>query len=128
MKIQGKISILINRDETIIEIVDDNANTTFCVVKLTPAQLSMALSRQSLIDCEVEVHGLDRIGKTHENKMYEFEIPESLSSSKHEIELQEIAQSQLHDGWKADRYFSSQNTFFKKDGKHFARVTIRRYV
>lgn len=128
MKLKGKISILINRDSTTIEIEDDVANTVFCKVTLTPKQLSDALSRLSSVDCEIVAVNLDRVGKKHEHMTYEFEIPENLANSTKEKELQELAQSQLSDGWIASDYFASRNTFFKKDGKQFARVTCRRYI
>ena len=127
MKLEGKISILINRDETTIEIEDESANVKFVKVKLTPEQLSAVLSRQISIECELEVKGLEKIGKVHENKTFEFEIPETIPTRGNQLELQKIAQSQLSDGWIADAYFGSQNSFFKKDGKQYARVTIRRW-
>lgn len=127
-KLNGKISLFIGRDETTIEIEDAQANTTFLKVRLTPEQLSMALSRQAYVDCELEVAGLDRVGKKHEHTTFEFEIPKELATSTKEKELQELAQSQLTDGWIAEGYFSSQSTFFKKGDVQFARCTIRRYV
>lgn len=128
IKLNGKISLLIGREETTIEIEDANANTTFLKVKLTSEQLSMALSRQAYVPCELEVAGLDRVGKKHEHTQFEFEIPKELANSKYEKELQELAQSKLTDGWIAEGYFSSQSTFFKKDDVQYARCTIRRYV
>jgi len=80
------------------------------------------------VECEIEVRGLEKIGKKHENKRFEFEIPRDLASSRNESELQKLAQSLLKDGWIAERYFSSQDSFFKKDGVQYARCTIRRWV
>lgn len=131
MKLQGKISFFINREITTIEIEDDKANTVFLNVKLTPEQLVACLSRQGYVDCSLEVQGLDRVGKTHEHQNYEFEIPDNLNGSSHEKELQAMAQKQLDvlgDGWIAEGYFSSQHSFFKKEGKPHARCTIRRYI
>ena len=128
MKLEGRISILINRDGTTIEIEDEKANTRFVRITLTPEQLSAALSRQMAVECELEVKGLSRVGKVHENKSFEFEIPKDLASSRNEQNLHEIAQSLLTDGWVADRYFSSQNSFFQKDGVRYARCTIRRWI
>ena len=128
MKLEGRISMLINREGTTIEIEDENANARFLKITLTPEQLSAALSRQMSIECEIEVRGLEKIGKVHENKSFEFEIPNELSSSRNESELHKLAQSLLSDGWIADKYFSSQNSFFKKDGVQYARCTIRRWL
>lgn len=128
MTIEGKISILISRDSTTIEVRDANASVTFARIKLTPEQLSEALARTMYTDCSIEVHGLDKIGKTHESETFVFEIPPMpLGTKRDEKELQALAQSQLSDGWVADFYFGSQNSFFRKDGKDFARVTIRRW-
>lgn len=80
MKIKGKITLLINRESTTIELEDDLACTVFAVIKLTPIQLNCALSRQGYVDCEIEVKGLDKLGKKHENKTFEFEIPSNLSN------------------------------------------------
>jgi hypothetical protein len=128
MKLEGRISVLINRDETTIEVEDENANARFLKITLTPEQLSAALSRQMAVECEIEVKGLEKIGKKHENKTFEFEIPSDLANSRNENELQKLAQSLLNDGWIAERYFSSQDSFFKKDGVQYARCTIRRWV
>jgi len=128
MKLQGSISILINREYTTIEIEDENANTRFVKVTLTAEQLSAALSRQMSVECELEVKGLNRVGKKHENKAFEFEIPKELRSSDNKKELNNLAQSQLTDGWIADTYFGSQNSFFTKDDKQYARVIIRRWI
>lgn len=126
MEIKGKISILISREGTEIEIRDDRACTTFCRIRLTPEQLSAALSRQAHVECEISVYSLDRVGKTHEHKTFEFEIPPSMRRD--DEALQKMAQAQLTDGWICDGYFRSQGTFFNKDGKQYARCTIRRYV
>jgi hypothetical protein len=134
MKLEGRISILIGREGTRIEIKDEKSAVTFVEVNITPDQLSAALSRQALVECELEVRGLDCIGKKHENKTFSFEIPDSIDLSDRwtndsvEKELQKYAQSLLSDGWMSDGYFRSQNSFFEKDGKKWARVKIRRWV
>ena len=128
MKLKGKISIFVNEDYTTIEIEDDVANMTFAKIKLTPQQLSAALSRRACVDCEIDTKGLDKVGKQHENKHFEFEIPDYLNRSIYADELQKIAQSKLSDGWIAESYFGSQGSFFVKDGKQYARCVIRRWV
>lgn len=128
MKLQGKITMLINQDYTTIQIEDPNAATTFCEVTLTPQQLSDILSRLACVNCELELHGLEKIGKKHECKSFEFEI-EPNETDRNEAELLAFkANSLLSDGWVADAYFGSQNSFFKRDGKQYARCTIRRWV
>lgn len=128
MKLKWKITFLANRDYTTIEIEDDDANVNFVKVKLTPEQLSMILWRQACVDCELEVMWLEKVWKKHENKSFEFEIPESLRSSRRTKELNNIANSQLKDWWISNDSYSSQGSFFSKDGKYYARATIRRWI
>lgn len=40
----------------------------------------------------------------------------------------DIADRVCPDGWIADHYFNSQNSFYYKDGQTWARTTIRRWV
>lgn len=129
MKLEGKISILINRDFTTIEIRDDKANITFAKLKLTPELLSAALSRQMYVDCEIDVKGLDIVGKIHQCIEYEFELPEWYDRFKHKgNSLKDYVDKLLSDGWVCDNYFGSQNSFFTKDGKNMGRAIIRRWV
>lgn len=124
MKIKGSISLLINRDETTIELRDVDASVTFAKVTLTPEQLSTALSRLMYVPCIINISQIDKIGKIHENRSFVFEIPKDLRDDE---KLQKIAQGLLTDGWVAENYFGSQNSFFQRDGKYFATVTIRRW-
>ena len=132
MKINGKISILINREFTTIELYDADSSTTFASIRLTSDQLSSALSRIAYTDCSVELNGMDKVGKKMEWKSFEFELPRNYMSGRdNSEELTNIAQSLLDktkEGWVSENYFASQNTFFEKDGKPYARCTVRRWV
>lgn len=133
MKLEdGRITILVSEEGATIHIRDSKSSTTFCKVTLTPVQLSQALSRLSETKCEVEVFGLYKIGKTHENENFIFEIPNELRSSTKSKELTELCIKSLKEldmeEWKPDAYFASQNTFSEKDGKTYARAVIRRWI
>lgn len=133
----GKITILINRDETIIEVYDPLSSITFLEVKLTPEQLSSALSRLRHTPCTFETRGLDLIGKKMESKSFEFIIPEKLwDDYKYGYNipkeyLQEYAQKLLDEegeGYISEGYFQSQGSFFSRDGVQWARVIARRWI
>ena len=126
---EAKISIFINQDETTIEVECGKSSTKFVEIKLTPEQLSSALSRSAYTPCKsVEVHGLDRVNKKHECKGYEFKLPEC-SWDNHKEKAIETAQELLKDSkWEPDLYFGSRDSFFQKDGEEWARTTIRRWV
>lgn len=124
----GKISILVNPNIVTIEILDSDSSTTFVKVELTPEQFATALSRQMNVECNISVMGLDRIGKKMIHKVHEFEIPNNIPYNKRKEELSEIIKETLPEGWVSDNYFASQNTFFEKDGKKYARTTIRQWI
>lgn len=124
----GRITILINPEKTTIELIDDQASTVFASIELTPNQLSRALGRGSYTECKIVLNGLDRLGKKMENKTHEFQIPSVIPYEQREKVLSEVIKETLPDGWVSDNYFNSQNTYFKKDGKDYARTTIRRWI
>lgn len=128
MKLDGQISIRIEREHTTIEVRDDNACTTFLEITLTPEQLSSALSRLSNTDCKIELRNVDRVGKTHENKTFEFPI--KYTDSQNDLELscnEELFLKGMYE-WKPDHYYGSQNSKFRKGEEKWARVTIRRWT
>lgn len=131
----GRITFLVSRERITISLIDNEASTTFAEVLLTPEQFAQALGRTSHTECEISVYGLDKIGKTHENDSFEFEIDEELTKFKRDNkyeELNDVCIKALSEAgksdWTPDRYYASQNSFFKKDGKQYARVTIRRWI
>jgi hypothetical protein len=133
MKLEnGRITVLINTDFTVIQIEDANASVEFCRIRLTPEQLSTALGRTAMTRCEIEVSSLEKVGKKHENKDFTFEVTKELSSSDKRDELRSIAvQALKKEGlseWQPDNYFSSQSSFFQQDGKFYARCIIRRWI
>lgn len=134
MKIQGDITLLVSSDGASIELRDREANITFAVLNISAADFCAALSRQAHVKCDIDLYSIDRLGKKHECKKFEFKLPDGFNRSYGEdrkaqdIMLGEFAQRQLTDGWISESYFSSQDSFFSKDGENWARVVIRRWV
>jgi hypothetical protein len=126
MKIDARLSFIINTDSTEIEIQDYDANIILAKIILTPEQLSKILSRNGSVKCECITGDISLIGKTHENKWFEFEIKSNEEDLAQQCELALIEQNMSE--WKADHYYNSQNTFFKKGGKNYARTIIRRWI
>jgi hypothetical protein len=137
MKINGNITLLVSKERITLEIQDSDANTTFVKIEMTSEQFCAALGRQGYVKCEsTKVQGLERVGKIHENKSFEFEIPDDLrySDEKKRGGLDVICEKAmkaaglLKEGWISENYYRSQNSFFDNNGKYYARTTIRRYV
>ena len=128
MKLEnGQITILCSADGVKIELRDTGANITFCEVKISPENFTSALGRISQCACDVVVKGLDLIGKKHECKSLEFELSDSRWNLSYS-DIVELSKTACPDGWEPDSYFGNQNSFFQKDGKNYARCTIRRWV
>jgi len=126
---EGSITILVSDESTTIEIRDNKACTNFCRVTLTAKQLSQALSRLSNTKAEkIEVFNLDRLGKVHESKRFEFEIPKEYRSSQHSEILYDLCVKALKgldmEEWLPDKYFSSQDSFFSKNDRIYLVIKI----
>ena len=127
----GRITILFGDDGLRIEVRDGKASTMFARIKLNQKQSCQALSRLGHTPCKIEVYGLDKVGKKHENKTFEFEMPEKneyLYGDPQKALAVVTVKKVCPEGWEPDLYFSSQNSFFEKNGKPWARTTIRRWV
>jgi hypothetical protein len=58
----------------------------------------------------------------------EFEVPKWNTDISDKEQAMELAKEHCPYGWTPDLYFNSQDSFFYKDKKRFARTTIRRWV
>lgn len=132
MKIKGRLTILVNGESTTIQISDDNASVRIIEIKITPEELSLLLSRRAELPVQMNVYNLEKVGKTHENMRYMFEIPKEFRSSSKALELTELcieslAKENMSD-WTPDSYFGSQDSFRESNGKCFANAVIRRWA
>lgn len=131
---KGNITILVDGNGARIEVEDESSGIRFLKINLSAEQFMACLGRLANVECDLELQGLEQVGKALEVGEYEFKIPAELYSHRYtnrnffDDAAQELAQSQLTDGWIADSYFGSQGSFFQKDGEQWARVTIRRWV
>jgi len=127
-----KLSIFIGKDDnTRIEVKDVLSTITFLRLELTNDQLASVLSRLANVSVKGEINDLDKIGKQMENKKFEFALPEEFEKYSDTDKLRTIAQGLLDkedEGWIADSYFGSKDSFFNKDGVEYARVIIRRWI
>ena len=127
---KGTISIFVNRESTTIHVRDEASGVSFCEVTLTPEEFSSALSRLADTPCNITVRGVDKIGKKHEHKSFVFEIKERPAYHEHDG-IRALAQQLLDeegDGYISDGYFKSQDSFFERDGKLYAKCSVRRWI
>lgn len=131
MNINGRISILTNGEYTSIQIKDEASAIVFVDIRLTPEQFCRAIGREMSVECaKTEIRGTDLLGKKMENKYYTFFVGDLKKGQTEELNRQATL-SLKRDGmadWVPDKYYGSQGSFFSKEDKNHARVTIRRWV
>lgn len=129
MKIKGKVSLIFDVERGLtIELEDRIANTRFARVTIKAEDVIQAFCQRADIDCIMEIEHLDRIGKKHKHIKLEFPMPlKGVSySNRKEVAIAEC-QKYLPKGWIADKGYSSQDSFFIKDGVEWASTIIRKY-
>jgi len=128
MKFEGAITMRFGQNGLSIDLFDEKSNTNFATVNLSPEELTTALSGLHRTPCAIEVRSLENVGKTHKVDKFIFEIPKELyQNSKLRDEISEIGKPQLSEGWVIDNHYGSKDSFIEKDGKYYARATIRRW-
>lgn len=128
MKIEGNITVRFEPNGVKIELEDVVANSRLASISIDVPAFMRILSGLSFMPCNIDIPNIDKIGKKHENKEFRFPIDKELASSSHREKLTRLAQSLLSDGWIADDYFGSQDSFSFKDDQWFAKCVIRRYI
>ena len=130
MKIEGNIDILYSNGRVRITVFDKAAACVVCEVEMTPEQFThAAMGRLSHCDVEsIHVPALEKVGKTMEHKSVEFPIDCDGFGDERKQAAIEAAKAHTPEGWIASEYYGSQGSFFKKDGKQWARTTIRRWA
>lgn len=130
MKLQdARITILFSDKGLHIEVTDEASGTQFLEIELNEKQTCEALSRCSRTECTAEVRGLDRVGLHLEIAWLVFEYPEDVRYSKDEDRLLvEAMKPHVPEGWTASEYFGSRDQFFTRNGKYYARASLRRWL
>lgn len=123
---KAAITILVNKDVTEIQLHDKLSGITFATIELTSEQFCDALGRLAYTPCKIDVQGTHLLNK--EMVVDKLEFPFESKSYTNRSELAKIeSKKYIPEGWESDGYFNSQDSFFKKDGKDYARVTIRKW-
>lgn len=76
---------------------------------------------------EGKVYTGDHIGKQLKVDKITFPIPDCDYGERKAIAIKE-AEKYTPEGWVADQYYGSQDSFYQQDGQYWARVNIRTYV
>lgn len=111
-----------HRKKIAIEIKDVDANIEFLELEIGLEEFAKALTGLAGAECEMQFRWLENVGKRVEIDTFEFECKRDKQEAIRKVK--KLCPKE----WRPSTYFGSQNSFFKKDGKDFARTTIRRWV
>ena len=127
--IKGKITILFHSERGMtIEIQDAESGLHIMDINVPSSDNVVAvLSRLACVPCDCRILQTDNIGKTRINGNLEFEMPEHDYLNRKEIASIQ-ADIECPEGWEVNKYFNSQDSFFTKDGKEYARCHMVKYV
>ena len=132
MKHKAKLSISRpsygdDRKKIKISIEDSDAIITFLDIEIDLADFAKCITGLGMVDCDMEVRGLENVGKKRESMPIVFEMPSVGWGMKRGTAV-ELSQKAAPEGWTCSTYFGSQDSFFTKDGRDYARTTAYRWV
>ena len=110
-----------------ISVKDELSRNRFVTVSMTLENFAHALMGLAEVDCNHELSNPEIVGKKKEVEKLEFEMPQGTLPNKKSIAAA-IANREMPKGWELWDSFSSQGSFFTKDGVGMARCNIVRYV
>ena len=111
-----------------ITVRDSDAGIEFLEIDISLESFAECITGLAYAECDIEFSGLENVGKQIERDTIEFEIPEYIYFGTRKEIAYKLAKETAPDGWIVSNYFGSQSSFFRKDGKDYARTSISRWV
>ena len=123
MKLQGKLTMLVGRDGATFEVVDATSGVRFLSFEMNTEDYCAALGRQSYITIDMDIRGLDLIGKKKELKPLKLPV-NSYELRNDKERLMSLIEPHLVDGWRV----WSDGVGVRQDEHGVHNVTLCRYV
>ena len=131
MKTELSISRTQTGDDTYMSLTirDTDACIELCKLTLSPNELMLALTGQLLTNITTRLGDTGKIGKVRESRVLEFPMPEgTFYGDPRKAQAVKEGSRICPEGWEMSTYFSSQSSFFTKEGRDWARTSIMRWV
>ena len=123
---EGNLTIVIpmDHDDTTVklEVRDTDASIEFLDIFIDEHEFLRCLRGLGHADCTLKARGLDKVGLKQEYKQFEFRLSTKADYKTREKEAIRDACALCPEGWKIDRSFGSQSSFFEKDGLRYGRT------
>jgi len=110
-----------------IRVNDAASRVCVCEVSIGLAEFIKCLTGLAHTEMEFNHGDLSKVGKKMEHRKISVKIKDYDFSNRKEVATK-AALENTPEGWEPDCYFSSQDSFYTKDGEDYARCMIRRWV
>lgn len=110
MKLNGSCGFARRSDGFIVMTIrDEDSSTSFCEVKFTPEQFANAITGLFSTKCELDVRGLDKLGKKMENMTVDVFAPDGNVAQMKANEISKLMWADMteqwtKDGWTVEKY------------------------
>ena len=111
----------------VITIKDTNSVIDFIELEIDYVNFTEAITGLAYSECKFETRLLDKVGKKRIIDNFEFEMDNPKLSRSKEFAIEKVKKI-CPIGWECSTYFGSQDSFFDRDGKSFARTKIMKWV
>lgn len=130
--LKGKISITRpsygdHRQKIAIGVTDSGSHIQFLELQIDLDDFTKAVTGQGMIPIEFEVRGLENVGRNYESEYFDFPLPKGTRYADKKAAIKELRKV-TPEGWKSSEHFSSQDSFYSKDGVEWAHTYIFRWV
>jgi hypothetical protein len=122
----AQITLLFNEDGMSIEVFDKKASLPIFEIVLDKDKTLQVLSRYARTYCDMKTYNLDKIGKKMKMATLYVNLGNNVSWHDREDAKEKILKS-TPEGWEADLFLNSQETFFQFEGDSWVQTTIRRW-
>ncbi len=129
---KGKLTITKNSRNVInVTLRDEKSRIRFVTATISRTNFADALFGLSEVECDIKVKGLVNVGRKKVTKSLEFKmdlVDDDYGDVRKDRAL-EIARSHCGYEWSVwDTRFSSQTSFFDKDGELWARTSLYKFI
>ena len=124
---KAKVTISRSSDDIVrISFKEEKSGISFAEVKMTPHDFAMALTGLSMIEADLEVKGLQHVGKTRVIECREIYYP--FNTHNREKMSAWIRENDGGDGWFVNDYLGSQSSIERKGNGYLLRYSVYKYV
>lgn len=122
-------TLTINTVDDKVKIEISEGRNEVLTLTVQSSEFLRALGRLGNVAClEATLLRPEIAGRRQEHQDLEFPLPDGTDLGTRQQAAREAGMRLCPEGWTADLYFGSRNSFFTREGKQWARTIIRRWV